>query len=304
MYDLILGNQEFCESVVPDLIIQVGRPSVSKRLSTWLANVRPETYAVLSGGQERIDPTHQVTDRVTCLDSDTIELFSGAAFRASPDAGWLDTWMTVNHRAGAWLDSLFGHECDDELNEQGIAWRLGSELTDDDALVLGNSMSVRHMNTFAPCSDASVNVYGNRGASGIDGTFATAAGIGHYDRRRMTVLLGDLAVLHDLNSLSLLKDSGAIIVVLNNDGGGIFSHLPISNQQDVFEPYFSTPHGYSFEAVCSQFSLEYRCVVSLGDFTRQYREARSSSHTTLLEVRTLREATIRFNAQVLSTNQY
>jgi 2-succinyl-5-enolpyruvyl-6-hydroxy-3-cyclohexene-1-carboxylate synthase len=131
-------------------------------------------------------------------------------------------------------------------------------------------------------------VAANRGASGIDGTVASAAGFAWGLARPVTLLIGDLALLHDLNSLALLRAcrDPFVLVLINNDGGGIFSFLPIAGYPDVFEPYFGTPHGLTFEAAASLFGLAYSRPATPEAFGDAYAAACRHPGGTLIEVRT------------------
>ena len=113
----------------------------------------------------------------------------------------------------------------------------------------------------------------------------------------MTVLCGDLAFLHDLNSLLLARNSQQplTLVLINNNGGGIFSFLPIAKFDDVFEPYFATPHQLSFAAAADLFGLKYAAPKTPQEFSEAYRQAVSSGNTTLIEVVTDRQENYRLH---------
>ena len=110
--------------------------------------------------------------------------------------------------------------------------------------------------------------------------------------RPVTLVIGDLALLHDLNSLALLRQDGppVILVVINNDGGGIFSFLPVAEHRAVFEPYFGTPHGLSFKAAAALFGLVYHHPVTVAAFKEAYTSACRKGVSTLIEVTTDRAA--------------
>jgi 2-succinyl-5-enolpyruvyl-6-hydroxy-3-cyclohexene-1-carboxylate synthase len=119
-------------------------------------------------------------------------------------------------------------------------------------------MPIRDFNSCAESkSSDSTQILGNRGASGIDGNIATIAGISSGSGKPVTALLGDLTVLHDLNSLALLRGEQVSLVVLNNDGGGIFQFLPLGIESDQRERFWETPHGMDFAHAAAQFGLEY-----------------------------------------------
>jgi 2-succinyl-5-enolpyruvyl-6-hydroxy-3-cyclohexene-1-carboxylate synthase len=141
----------------------------------------------------------------------------------------------------------------------------------------------------------------NRGASGIDGTLATAAGAAAAAGNRASVILGDLALLHDLNSLACADN--LTIVVVNNDGGGIFSMLPIAGMEDVFEPWFGTPHGRSFRAAADLFNLAWFNPKSMPDLVQALEQARTASKGVLIEVTTDRTETARSQHELLADLQ-
>jgi 2-succinyl-5-enolpyruvyl-6-hydroxy-3-cyclohexene-1-carboxylate synthase len=160
-------------------------------------------------------------------------------------------------------------------------------------------MPVRDLDTFAAPDGAPVPVAANRGASGIDGTVATAAGFARGLGRPVTLLIGDLALLHDMNSLAMLRGVQVVVVVLNNDGGGIFSFLPVASQKQFFEPYFGTPQGLGFEPAAAMFGLAYEQPHTTGEFLGAYAGACASGVSSILEVRTDRGENVRLHAELL-----
>ena len=151
----------------------------------------------------------------------------------------------------------------------------------------------------AAADGASVPVAANRGASGIDGTVATAAGFARGLGRPVTLLIGDLALLHDLNSLAMLRDVHVVVVVLNNDGGGIFSFLPIARHEEFFEPYFGTPQGVGFEPAAKMFGLAYEHPGTIEDFVEAYGSACARGSSTLIEIETDRGENVALHRRLL-----
>jgi 2-succinyl-5-enolpyruvyl-6-hydroxy-3-cyclohexene-1-carboxylate synthase len=128
-----------------------------------------------------------------------------------------------------------------------------------------------------------VTIYGNRGASGIDGTVATALGAGCD-----LLIIGDVALYHDLNSLHLIRRAGIplIIVCINNDGGGIFHRLPIAEHDPPFTERFITPHGLTFEHAAQMFGIPYTQAEAGDSFRGAYQAALASGDAHLIEVLT------------------
>jgi 2-succinyl-5-enolpyruvyl-6-hydroxy-3-cyclohexene-1-carboxylate synthase len=129
-------------------------------------------------------------------------------------------------------------------------------------VVLASSMPIRDADAFASAVSRTLHVYSNRGANGIEGTVSTALGVAAASGRPTWVVAGDLAFLHDMGALLTAHRSEVPvgIVVVNNDGGGIFSFLPVSSAGAAFEPFFGTSHGLEFRALAEQFRADYVCV--------------------------------------------
>jgi 2-succinyl-5-enolpyruvyl-6-hydroxy-3-cyclohexene-1-carboxylate synthase len=150
------------------------------------------------------------------------------------------------------------------------------------------------MDMFAATDGPNVPVEYNRGASGIDGTIATAVGYANALHRTVTLIIGDLAFLHDLNSLELVRRSKypLVIFVINNDGGGIFSFLPIADADIEFEKFFGTPHGLTLQKSAEQFGLEYSCPNTIGELTKAYSDSRMQMRSTIIEISTKRRSNL------------
>lgn len=164
-------------------------------------------------------------------------------------------------------------------------------------------MPIRDVDSFARPDGRPLRVAANRGASGIDGTVATAAGFALGAGVPTALLLGDLALLHDLNGLGLLRRSGmppVVVVVINNDGGGIFSFLPVADHAGVpFEELFGTPHGLHFEHAARMYGLAYEQPRTGAELADMIGEAFASGRPALLEVRTERASNRALHAEVL-----
>jgi 2-succinyl-5-enolpyruvyl-6-hydroxy-3-cyclohexene-1-carboxylate synthase len=186
------------------------------------------------------------------------------------------------------------------LSEPAVARLISQRIRPGGGLFLANSMPVRDMDMFADPDGPEVTVGCNRGASGIDGTIAAAAGFARGLGAPVTLLIGDLAFLHDINSLALLRSQQppVIVVVTNNDGGGIFSFLPVAQLQQVFEPFFVAPHGLSFEKAAEMFGLDYACPDSQAAFTESYRTAQEKNRSTIIEIKSDRQENYRLHQMI------
>ncbi|MET0114263.1 MAG: thiamine pyrophosphate-binding protein, partial [Limnospira maxima] len=180
---------------------------------------------------------------------------------------------------------------DSTLNEMAIAHLVSQHIPADSGLFLANSMPIRDMDEYGIYGGNSVRIAANRGTSGIDGIIASAAGFCQGLNTPTTLLIGDLAFLHDLNSLSMVNSLNhpLWIIVINNNGGGIFSFLPIAKFNDVFENYFATPHNLQFDQAAKLFNLNYFSPPTPEEFVKDYQQAIASQTSAIIEVQTNRK---------------
>jgi 2-succinyl-5-enolpyruvyl-6-hydroxy-3-cyclohexene-1-carboxylate synthase len=186
------------------------------------------------------------------------------------------------------------------LTEIAVARLVSEHLPADQGLWLGNSMPVRDMDMYGSPFGNAEHIAANRGASGIDGTVAAASGFAVGLHKPVTLVLGDLALLHDLNSLGLAAKCPVplVIIVINNNGGGIFSMLPIADFPDVFETYFATPTDMSFKAAAQLFGLAYGQPKTTSEFLDAYQKALLTKKPTLIEVVTDRQDNARLHREL------
>jgi 2-succinyl-5-enolpyruvyl-6-hydroxy-3-cyclohexene-1-carboxylate synthase len=283
--DLVLGSEHFTSQHRPEAVIYLGGRAASKRLSQFLTRSGANPFVVVRDDPFRFDPDHLITDRI----QGDVAAFCDAAVAGSSPRGaaeWQASWRSASDAIAELLaDRLDGIEA---LSEPGAAQMVSRSIPPDHGLVVASSMPVRDVDTFADgLRSTPTLVVANRGASGIDGTVATAAGLARGLRRPATLLIGDLALLHDLSSLALLRDPAqppVTIVVMNNDGGGIFHFLPVSEYPQVFESLFGTPHGMGFEDAAHQFGLDYERPESAAALGAAYGQAVESGRSSIIEV--------------------
>ena len=300
LYDALLASERFKGDHAPEAVLHVGGRAVSKRLERFLAASRPDPYVVVRENPFRLDPGHRVTQSVEADIPVFCAALTEAAERRPPaDATpWTAAWREASEQVDRYLDRSFWEAR--ALHEPLVARLVSRHVPEGHTLCVASSMPVRDLDTFAATDGAPVFVAANRGASGIDGTVATAAGFAHGSRRPLTLLIGDLALLHDLNSLAMLRDLPVVVVVLNNDGGAIFSFLPVARHKAFFEPYFGTPQGLSFEHASAMFGLGYEHPGTVTDFVEAYRAAHDRNGPTLIEVETDREENAELHQRLLA----
>jgi len=272
------------KEIKTDLVIHFGGVMTSKRLNEWIAETRPENYIHITNHPYRNDPSHLVTHRFHC-DIDTF--MNGLHLNLEdpkPDKEWLNNIIDIAKDNEKLVLEKIHNE--NGLNESLTARLVSQHIDDKSALFLGNSLAIRMMDKYMASDSPAVPVGFNRGASGIDGGIATSFGFSKGHGKPVSLLIGDLSFLHDLNSLAMLKDAKhpVTIVVMNNDGGGIFKYLPIAQQKDVFEKYWLTPHGMTFEKVSEQFKLDYYQPSTPDEFVKNYSAAQKSGKSSIIEV--------------------
>lgn len=293
--DLVLTSDGFRQHQSPSAVLQVGGRFTSKRLRQYLRDSAPTVRAVIRADPSRVDPDHRATHHVESHISPFVERFTTRVQASGGSMPWRTSWSEGQKCAA---DVVASHADEGRCTEPTVATLLTRHLPSDHALVAASSMPVRDLNRHASTTGGKGPVFANRGASGIDGTVATAAGVAHARSTPVTLLIGDLALWHDLNSLALLRDLPVVVVVMNNDGGGIFHFLPIREYDEVFEPYFTTPQGRSFESAASTFDLVYHKISAGDDFQEVYEQACRTSRPTLIEVESDREANRQVHEQL------
>ncbi|MCH7946197.1 MAG: 2-succinyl-5-enolpyruvyl-6-hydroxy-3-cyclohexene-1-carboxylic-acid synthase [candidate division Zixibacteria bacterium] len=295
-FDLMLAADDSLLSEV-DTVIQFGAQPVSKRLLNSLNLSRPKHYIQIASHAEREDPNHQVTLRLEC----SIASFCEGLENKIQQQGASELTQTLS-KTSKQIDKTLNDilSSSDAISEPAVSRAISGQIAKGAALFLGNSLPVREMNMFAAVDGNSAAVEYNRGVSGIDGTIATAVGYANGRRSPVTLVVGDLTFLHDLNSLKLVHDSkqSLTIIVFNNDGGGIFSFLPVAALAEDFEKFFGTPHGLSFEHAAGQFALDYFQPKSIKEFSQVYATCQKSNKSSVIEVKTNRSENYKLHQEI------
>ena len=258
----LLSDLTLAEWLRPDVALVIGRVNLSRPVASWLAGI----------------PRLIVDSRITRPPDSNAELALGwpVIDEIGPrDGTWRRRWLeveTVGRRAlDAWLDGA-------GMVEPRIARDVAEAVPPGGVLLAGSSMPVRDLDL--AMRPGGIRVLSNRGASGIDGVVSTAFGIASVSSEPVVVLAGDLTLLHDSNGFLVEPRPDVVFVVINNDGGGIFSFLPQVRQTDVFERVFGTPHGRSFEMLAAFHGVHHRHLTETGP---QIEAALAAGGTWILE---------------------
>lgn len=249
-FDGVVRVEEFVARHQPEVVLRVGEPPASKVLAQWLAKCGARTVHV-HPYVKVIDPDHSVSVRVVADVASVVAAVMSHLVATEPT--WLREWMAAEHAARKAVSAW----CDARWSEPSIGRILAAHAGADSNLVVSSSMPIRDVEWFG--GDCASHVYSNRGANGIDGVVSTAVGVALATAQTTYLLIGDVAMLHDVNGLIALsaRNVDIRIVVVNNNGGSIFSFLPQAGVLNVadFETLYGTPHDVHFESLAHAYGL-------------------------------------------------
>jgi 2-succinyl-5-enolpyruvyl-6-hydroxy-3-cyclohexene-1-carboxylate synthase len=303
-YDAILRDEAWATSHPPELVIRVGDLPTSKPLRTWLA-AAPEAVQLAIAPDGVVQDPDGVVSRLLAADPAVTLAEINEHVARAPDAAWVEAWRRADEAAGGAIAAVLGGDGGagiegggSGLSEPFVAASLGRLLPPQATLVVASSMPVRDVETFFPARADPPRVLSNRGANGIDGTVSTAFGVAAAGDGPVVLLIGDVALAHDMGGLLAATRLGLsiTIVLLNNDGGGIFHFLPLARERDAFEEHVATPTGLDFSRAAALYGCEHRRVES--GFEAALSEAIDAPGTTILEVRTDREDNVALHRRV------
>ena len=300
--DVLARDPDIRSALTPDLIVRIGATPTSKALGQWMGAEWADVPLWLVEPSDDFRepaarPVQQIQLRIQALTTALKSVFPTVCTDHETNA-WRRRWLQAD---GVVRDTL------GQMAADGISWQsrnTASAMPEEahamltvvralgpgDLLHVASSMPVRDLDHVTSCAPGPMMV-SNRGLNGIDGTISTAAGAAWARREgpgRTVVLLGDVAAIHDMTGLAATRLQGMrlTIVVVNNDGGGIFGFLPLNDGSDAFERFFSTPHGMNFEHAAAQFGATWHGVDSADALCDALAHTANGVH--LIEVRTVR----------------
>ena len=268
-YDTFLRNEDAKSFLKPDVVLRFGAMPVSKALTIFLKENHGADQFVIDGGGGWRDPSAFSSSMIFCNETMFCEKLV-TYLNANSSSAFLDDWKKVNHLTKENMAVIRDVR---ELSEGKLFYQLADQLPEGATLFVGNSMPIRDLDSFFLSNHKSIKVMANRGANGIDGTVSTAIGAAVYTKS-LYLVLGDLTFFHDLNGLIAAKlyDIDIHIILINNNGGGIFSFLPQSEHPQHFELLFGTPLNINFEHAVKMFNGKYNKIATwdqLGTLLKQ-----------------------------------
>jgi 2-succinyl-5-enolpyruvyl-6-hydroxy-3-cyclohexene-1-carboxylate synthase len=281
-YDLLLREPRFAIAHRPEFVLRIGDLPTSKSLRAWLAG--PDAVQIaIDPEQTWHDPDSVVGLRIGAPDRVLWEALDGADVVAAEE-GWLDSWRSADLAAATAISDVLG----EDLSEPMVAGLLARSLPAAATLFVASSMPIRDVEEFFPVRGDPPRVLSNRGANGIDGTVSSAFGVAAAGNGPVVLLIGDVALAHDIGGLLAARrlELAITIVLLNNDGGGIFHFLPVAGETDAFEGHVATPHGLDFSHAAALYGCGHERAATPQQLRDTLHRSLRSRSTTIIEVRT------------------
>ncbi|MBP8256507.1 MAG: 2-succinyl-5-enolpyruvyl-6-hydroxy-3-cyclohexene-1-carboxylic-acid synthase [Opitutaceae bacterium] len=291
-YDAILRHEKTARQLAPHQVMCLGGWPTSKVLRAFMESHLCDVLMV-SPTEDNRDSLHARTRQIVApVGSLVTENLSRA------DHAYADAWRRAESVARAALDA--GLEQCGQFEGKAV-WLLARALPEGTPVFVAGSMPVRDAEYFWPANHRRQQLAFNRGANGIDGTLSSALGMAHGNRPSV-LLTGDLALLHDTNGCLLLQRfrGSLTIVVINNQGGGIFEHLPISAFDPPFEDYFATPQRIEFSRWAAAYGIDHERICDWQTFELRVRTLPAKG-VRLLEIQTDRKADAAYRKKLFTT---
>ena len=288
-YDALLKSSSFKEKIKADTVIRFGAQPVSKFLNIYLTEMKPHHYVVIDEDPVFRDSTAISTEFIHASLGEWIEELS---IQGQADSKYLKQWQNGDEIVKQQIEAYEKRETDEGAIVKSIIDRLPNKSD----LFVSSSMPIRDLDTFLLPTTKDIQIFANRGANGIDGVLSTAIGFSKArPDRELYLLIGDLAFLHDVNGLiaTRYQDCKLNIIVLNNDGGGIFSYLPQSSVEHYYEDLFGTPTALQFENIAKMFNMNYLQIKSIHELSEEVFQQENHQSLRLIEIFTNRQENVK-----------
>jgi 2-succinyl-5-enolpyruvyl-6-hydroxy-3-cyclohexene-1-carboxylate synthase len=295
-YDLFLRDGATATALKPVVVCRIGELPTSKPLRNWIAGLHDAYHVAFSNEESWTDPDSMLIQRTVGPLDQLIRRLQDDEVVAAP-AEWLALWRQTDAIV---TDAVSGILHTGGLSEPLIAERLGSSLPPDATLLVASSMPIRDVETYLPIRDEPPRILANRGANGIDGTVSAAFGVAAVSDGPVVLLIGDVALAHDIGGLLANRrtDLAITIILINNDGGGIFHFLPVVSQGDPFEEHIATPTGLEFDRAAALYGCGYQLVADVEALEASVSASLAADQTTIIEIRTERVANRQLHAEL------
>lgn len=300
-YDAFMKDEYITEQLKPEVIIRFGAMPVSKPLFLFLKKTADIRQIVVDGQGGWREPTLMAAEMIECRESWLCkELIK--QIKTREDADWLHSWQKVNLISRELAGSA--EDKGGDLFEGNVFRELQHALPQKCQLIAGNSMPIRDLDNYFLNTEKDIKVFANRGANGIDGIVSTALGMsaGAGTDYPTFLVIGDLSFYHDMNGLLAAKmhKLNLTIILVNNDGGGIFSFLPQSKEEKHFETLFGTPSGLDFKHAADLYDAAYTLPATWEEFRAAVSDAVIKKGLNIIEVRTNRQTRVSIHRELMN----
>lgn len=296
-YDAFLRNKQIRETLKPEFIIRFGAMPVSKSILFYINELVDIPQYVVETEAGTRNPIYHATTFIYAnphlLSNDLIKHSKN---KKIVDHHWLQKWLRMNSIAKKYII-----ENDSNTLTEGQAVHcLLSVIPNESVLYIGNSMPIRDVDTFFMTTKRKITTFANRGASGIDGVVSSSIGVAVTSDKPVTLVLGDLSFYHDVNGLLITKqyDVSITILLINNNGGGIFSFLPQAENKKHFEKLFGTPLHIDFAHAVNMYGGNYRHVRTKSELKDELHRSYKQKGLNVIEIQTNRDENVKWHRHI------
>ncbi|MBL8046441.1 MAG: 2-succinyl-5-enolpyruvyl-6-hydroxy-3-cyclohexene-1-carboxylic-acid synthase [Anaerolineales bacterium] len=294
-YDAFLRDEKIAQQLAPEVVLRFGPMPTSKPVLQYLQRHAHARQVLIDDGEWQ-DPARLASDVFVCEPTAFIQTLRVCAKPTLRVSEWLNNWRTIAQQTRATITAQINSYA--EWFEGRVFSELAACLPAGATLFASSSMPVRDLDTFFTGSERHLRFLANRGANGIDGVISSA--LGASVTGPLVLVIGDIAFYHDMNGLLAAKLHGlnAVIVLINNDGGGIFSFLPQAAHPQHFEQLFGTPHGLDFAPAAELYGATLTRPNNWPEFQHAVTHGLAAGGLHLVEIRTHRETNVTMHREV------
>lgn len=287
-YDAFLRTKKFNQTHEAEIILYFGKTVISKGLEDYLENSNARKFIINNYG-DFIDPNNKaelvIQSEPTSFCKILLDEINKNKIEFINEV-WLNDFKSADNISEKIKNKIINKA--NSFYEPTIINQLIELIPENSNLMISNSLPIRDFEYFSSTKNKKINIFHNRGASGIDGITSTALGIAKESNNPTILLTGDLAFYYDLNSLLIAKKYliPIIIIVINNNGGAIFDALPISQEKEILKDYFITPHNLNFKNFVNGFDGNYIKIKTRNEFINSVQKAFTKKTFSVIEIET------------------
>ena len=284
-YDALIRSEGFSKLFSPKFVLHFGRPLTSPKLENYFSVVKPKGFIISIFGDSNDSSRKFKIIRVSeqLFLENLIKSIEVNQNDFSPELKKLKILDSEIEKIKPEIFSITK-----KINETGLLLKIIDSIPPNSNLMIGNSIPIRDLDFFSSVVNKNINVFQNRGASGIDGITSTALGICAQSKNPTYLVIGDLSFYYDINSLLIAKQYNIplITILINNNGGAIFKFLPIAEYKNVFDKYFLTSTNLSFKKLSEAFEIDYKELKSNSDILNHIKVSSVRKKPAVFEIKT------------------